>query len=209
MQLTSSSFTDGSAIPDDFAFCVPDPDTHATFGPNRNPHLAWTEVPEGTRSFALICSDDDAPTVPDDVNQADREVPADLPRGEFFHWVVVDIPGSTREIEAGAFAENVVERGKPADIGPMGTRQGSNDYTGWFSGDPAMEGDYHGYDGPCPPWNDARVHRYTFTLYALDLDRVPVHGSFTGRQVRDAIHGHVLDQASTTGTFTLNPKLRG
>lgn len=208
MQLTSSSFTDGSTIPEEFAFCVPDPAAHATFGPNRNPHLAWSGVPEGTRSFALICSDDDAPTVPDDVNKPDREVPADLPRGEFFHWVVVDLPADTREIEAGTFAETVVERGKPAGKGPLGTRQGSNDYTGWFAGEPAMEGTYHGYDGPCPPWNDARVHRYTFTLYALDLDETPVHGSFTGGQVREAIHGHVLDQASITATYTLNPRLR-
>ena len=51
MHLSSSSFSDGEAIPGDFAFCVPDPDTHATFGPNRSPALRWSEVPEGTRTF--------------------------------------------------------------------------------------------------------------------------------------------------------------
>ncbi|WP_268989357.1 YbhB/YbcL family Raf kinase inhibitor-like protein, partial [Ralstonia solanacearum] len=86
-------------------------------------------------------------------------------------------------------------------------RHGINDYTGWFAGDKDMRGDYYGYDGPCPPWNDARRHRYTFTLYALDIDRVPVAGAFTGAQVRDAIKGHVLAEASVTGTYTLNPSL--
>lgn len=70
-----------------------------------------------------------------------------------------------------------------------------------------MAGDYYGYDGPCPPWNDAIVHHYVFTIYALDLDRLPLEGRFTGAQVREAIEGHVLDQASLTGTYTLNPKL--
>jgi hypothetical protein len=42
-------------------------------------------------------------------------------------------------------------------------RQGVNDYTGWFANDPDMAGEYYGYDGPCPPWNDERVHTYVFT----------------------------------------------
>jgi Raf kinase inhibitor-like YbhB/YbcL family protein len=70
-----------------------------------------------------------------------------------------------------------------------------------------MAGDYYGYDGPCPPWNDAIVHHYVFTIYALDLDQLPLEGRFTGAQVREAIARHVLDQASLTGTYTLNPKL--
>ena len=35
-----------------------------------------------------------------------------------------------------------------------------------------MSGDYFGYDGPCPPWNDSIVHHYVFTVYALDVDAV-------------------------------------
>lgn len=207
MHLMSSSFDDGDAIPAEYAFCVPEASAHATFGANRNPHLRWNDVPEGTLSLALICSDDDAPTVPDDVNQEGREVPADLPRGEFFHWVAVDIPSDRTEVEPGEFAAGVVPHGKPSHVGPDGIRQGRNDYTGWFEGDPAMEGVYHGYDGPCPPWNDARVHRYTFTVYALALDHCQLPASFTGPDVRDAIHGHVLATASLMGTYTLNPRL--
>ena len=44
-----------------------------------------------------------------------------------------------------------------------------------------------------------------FTLFALDIPRVPVEGAFTGQQVRDAIAGHILAQASLTGTYSLNP----
>ena len=80
-------------------------------------------------------------------------------------------------------------------------------YTGWFANDADMKGDYFGYDGPCPPWNDSIAHRYVFTVYALDIDRVPVEGKFTGTDVRRAIEGHVLAQASYTGTYALNPKL--
>ncbi|HSF85612.1 MAG TPA: YbhB/YbcL family Raf kinase inhibitor-like protein [Acidimicrobiia bacterium] len=207
MHLTSNSFHDGAWIPGDCAFGLPDPATHVTFGGNHNPHLAWTDVPEGTRSFALICSDDDAPTKPDDVNQEGREVPFDLPRGEFFHWVMVDLSAECRRIDAGEFAAGVVEHGKDPGPGPHGARQGINDYSGWFEGDVGMEGDYYGYDGPCPPWNDARVHHYTFTLYALELDTVPLHGRFTGPEVRGAIEGHVLATASISGRYTLNPRL--
>ena len=47
----------------------------------------------------------------------------------------------------------------------------------------------------------------TTTVYALDIDRVPVEGKFTGADVRRAIQGHVLAEASLTGTYTLNPRL--
>ena len=71
-----------------------------------------------------------------------------------------------------------------------------------------MKGDYYGYDGPCPPWNDERVHRYVFTLYALDVARCALaEPRFTGPEVRAAIEGHVLAQASISGTYTLNPAL--
>ena len=68
-----------------------------------------------------------------------------------------------------------------------------------------MKGNYFGYDGPSPPWNDSIRHRYVFTVFALDIPRVPVDGAFTGQQVREAIAGHILAQASLTGTYSLNP----
>lgn len=206
MHLSSSSFTDGQAIPGDFAFCVPDPESHATFAPNRNPELTWAGAPDGTRTFVITCHDPDVPTKPDDVNQEGREVPADLPRTDFFHWVLVDLPSHVTSITDGEFSQGVTERGKGPD-GPHGARPGINNYTDWFSGDPNMDGSYYGYDGPCPPWNDSLIHHYVFTVYATDLERCPVDGAFGGPDVLAAIDGHVLAAASLTGTYTLNPRL--
>lgn len=209
MKLTTQSFAEGASIPTEFAFCAIDPVTHVTLAPNRNPHLAWSEVPDGTQSFVLIAHDPDVPSRGDDVNQEGKTVPATLPRVDFFHWVLIDLPADTREITAGSHTDGVTPRGKPGPLAPDGGpwRHGLNDYTGWFAGDADMAGDYHGYDGPCPPWNDSIVHRYVFTLYALDVLRLDVPTPITGAQVREALEGHVLASASVSGTYTLNPLL--
>ena len=178
-----------------------------TFAGNCNPQLCWEDVPEGTRSFALLCVDVDVPTVGDDVNQEGKTVPEDLPRTDFFHWVMVDIPADVREIEEGACSCGVTPHGKTDPPGPAGSRQGQQDYTGWFADDPEMAGTYLGYDGPAPPWNDERLHHYHFQLFALDLERLPVEGNFTGAQVRAALEGHVLAQAELIGSYTQNPAL--
>src|SRR5690606_31465619 len=149
------------------------------------------------------------PSDPSDANREDREIPASLKRSDFFHWVMVDIPPTLTGIEEGACADGVIAQGKDDPDGPQGTRQGLNDYTNWFDGDDAMEGEYFGYDGPCPPWNDSIVHHYHFRLYATDLERCPVDGAFTGKDVERAIEGHVLAECEVTGIYTLNPRLRG
>jgi Raf kinase inhibitor-like YbhB/YbcL family protein len=208
MKLRSDSFQDKQPIHGHFAFCVPDPDTHVKLADNHNPHLAWSSAPTGTKSFVLICVDPDAPTRPDDVNKEGRTVPASLPRGDFYHWVMVDIPATVSEITSGSCSHGVHARGKKHPPGPAGSRQGINDYTGWFKGDADMEGVYHGYDGPCPPWNDALAHRYRFTVYATDLARCPVEGEFSATQVLAAIKGHVLAEATLTGVYTLNPAVK-
>jgi Raf kinase inhibitor-like YbhB/YbcL family protein len=147
------------------------------------------------------------PSRGDDVNQEGREVPAALPRVDFFHWTLVDIAGTTRAIAAGSYSHAVTPRGKGGPAAARDTRQGVNDYTNWFAGDHNMSGDYYGYDGPCPPWNDSIVHRYVFTLYALDIERAPLEGRFAGADVRAATAGHVLAQATLSGRYTLNPRL--
>ena len=76
------------------------------------------------------------------------------------------------------------------------------------AGDAAMAGDYAGYDGPCPPWNDSIIHHYHFSVFALDVERLDLEGSFGGAQVREAMRGHVLASGSVVGTYTLNPRLR-
>ena len=207
MKLTSRSFADGARIPGEFAFCVIDPKTHVALSANRNPHLAWSDAPVGTKSFALICHDPDVPSRGDDVNQEGREVSASLPRVDFFHWLLWDIPNSVHEIRADSHSDGITARGKSGPTAANGWRHGVNDYTGWFAGDKDMSGTYYGYDGPCPPWNDSLIHRYVFTVYALDVATLDVHGELAGADVRAALQGHVLAQASVGGIYTLNPRL--
>jgi Raf kinase inhibitor-like YbhB/YbcL family protein len=211
MKLWSDSFQDGAVIPGEFAFAVSDPKNHVALSSNKNPHLAWSDLPPGTKSLVLVAHDPDVPSRGDDVNQEGKTVPADLPRVDFFHWTLVDIPAGVSELAAGQFSSAVTTRGKAGPAIPgdplSGARHGLNDYTSWFAGDGDMSGDYFGYDGPCPPWNDAIAHRYIFTLYAIDQEQLTVTGKFTGTDVHNALQGHVLGQAAITGTYTLNPDL--
>jgi Raf kinase inhibitor-like YbhB/YbcL family protein len=203
MRIRSDSFEHGKAISAEFAMGAPD-----GFGGNRNPHLAWTDAPDGTRSFALLCIDTDAPTDASLAGKDGVEIPVDHPRGDFVHWVVADLPGSTREIVAGSCSDGVTRGGKPSGAN-AGFREGLNDYTGWFAGDDAMAGEYHGYDGPYPPPNDLRLHRYFFRVFALDVDALDLPATFTAGDVFRAMHGHVLAEAATYGTYALNPEAGG
>ena len=213
MRIWSDSFINGAEIPAACAFAVRDPDTHVKLSSNRNPHIAWDDVPPGTESLVLICHDPDVPADPGRVNIDGRTVPLTAPRMDFFHWTLADIPVYLKSVAEGMFSDMVTPHGKPGPLVPFtiknGTehqlRQGVNDYTGWFASNPDMAGEFHGYDGPCPPWNDERVHHYVFTLYALDIPRLPLTGRFTGQEACMAIQGHILDEARIFGTYALNP----
>ena len=75
MQLTSGAFSAGGAIPA----------KHTGEGEDVSPSLAWSDVPEGTRSFAIVCHDPDAPLL--------------TPKGYgFVHWVLYGIPGEIRSL---------------------------------------------------------------------------------------------------------------
>ncbi len=150
LSLSSTAFSPGGVIPQAYA-CT---------GADRSPPLRWDGVPEGTRSFALLVIDPDAPG------------------GEFVHWVLYDLPGNLSGLPEGIPTAPRVEGGG---------RQGVNDF--------------HrvGYGGPCPP--PGRPHRYVFTLYALDLPRLPVPDRATRAQVERAMAGHVLATATLTGLF--------
>jgi Raf kinase inhibitor-like YbhB/YbcL family protein len=207
MKLSSTSFEDGARIPVEHAFCAPEPAAHVTLGRNRNPQLAWGDLPMGTKSLTLICHDPDVPSQPDDVNKEGRTIPSSLMRIDFFHWLLVDLDPYSLPIEAGEFSDGVTPRGKSGPQGPRGTRQGINDYTAWFASTEEMKGDYYGYDGPCPPWNDTIPHHYVFTLYALDVEQLGVSGTFRGAEVLNAMKGHVLGEAKLTGVYSLNPEV--
>jgi Raf kinase inhibitor-like YbhB/YbcL family protein len=75
LDLGCAAFSDGERIPDE----------HTSNGEDASPQLTWRNVPDGTRSFALVCHDPDAPLV----------------QG-FTHWLVYNIPGDVTSIERGA-----------------------------------------------------------------------------------------------------------
>ena len=208
LTVTIDGWADGATIPGTFAFGVPAADGPMTFGPNRNPRIAWTGAPAGAKSFAIICHDPDVPSVADDVNKEGVSISADLPRVDFYHWVLVDIPASITEIAEGADSDGVTVGGKPAGPAAVGVR-GLNSYTDFLAGSDDLKGDYAGYDGPCPPWNDTLLHHYHFTVYALDVETLGLGDRFGGGEALKAMEGHVLAEGAWMGTYTLNPAIGG
>lgn len=204
MKLSSQNFRDGERIPTEFAFGKrANGEPPFALSENRSPQLAWSEAPADTKSFVLLCIDTEAPTKIDGVNQPGRRVSALLPRTEFVHWVMVDIPAECSELNIGTCSNGIVAHGKKNPPGPPGAKQGLNDYTDWFTDDTTMAGDYYGYDGPCPPWNDELLHYYHFYIYALDVATLGLSGRFTAAEVRRAMDTHVLAQAQLTGAYAI------
>ena len=197
MMLTIPAFANGAAIPEQYAFCQYDAVNHTAPGTNKNPEIVWSKIPDGTQSLALICVDDSVPKIFTDANKAGKIIPEDMPRGDFYHWVVIDIDPKLGAIKPGQDAHGITPGGKQPGRKPYGVT-GVNSY-GKTNG---------GYDGPGPPWNDQRVHHYHFHLYALDIPSLNLTASFTGPAVLTAMQGHILAQSSWMGTYTLNPNLR-
>lgn len=209
MKIWSNQFHDGDYLSSHYAAGAIGVDG---FAPNINPPLTWDNVPEGTQSFVLVCHDPDAPAVRDHVNKADREIPDNTPRKTFFHWLLIDLPAHIRKIEEGEYSNGFVVKGKHMPIAAHASRQGINDYTAWSSNDPEMAGQYFGYDGPYPPFNDCIPHRYIFTVYALGVDKVALPEGFTGNDLTAVLdemqkQGMILAKASITGLYTMNPRL--
>lgn len=146
--LTSAAFREGGMIPP----------AHTCDGRDASPPLAWTGSPPGTNSFALISDDPDAP-------------------GQtWVHWVVYNLPPSTRQLP---------EAFPPDEERPDGMRQGMTDFG------------RVGYGGPCPPGG---THRYFFTLYALDA-MLSLPPGATKPQLEAAMKGHLLAEAQLMGTY--------
>lgn len=207
MKFYSDSFGDGSRLGGEYVFLKPHLSHYAELAKNRNPHFAWGEMPEGTKSLVLVMHDIDAPTSRDFVNKVGKVVPHAYPRTEFYHWAVVDLDPKTF-IQTGEFSKEVTVKGKPGPAGNRGTRHAINDFTEWYKGNPNMEGIYFGYDGPAPPWNDEKVHNYIFTLYALREKRCPVEGNFNCKDVVNSLTGLVLDKAMLKCTYAIYGKAR-
>ena len=113
----------------------------------------------------------------------------------------MDVPASKTELSEGELSDGITPKGKSGPASAGGTRSGLNGYTEWFAGDPDMAGEYFGYDGPCPPWNDERLHRYEFVVYALSVEKAPIEGTFRVEHVLEAIAPHVVAKAGLAGTY--------
>jgi len=145
LKLSSSAFSDQGEIPK----------LYTADGTNISPPLAIADVPKGTKSLALVIDDPDAP----------KATP-------FAHWVVYDIPPSTREL---------VEGKAP----PRGATEGINDFG------------RRGYGGPKPP---SGRHHYVFKLYALDMV-IGAKEPLTKAELEAQLEGHVLDEAELVATY--------
>jgi Raf kinase inhibitor-like YbhB/YbcL family protein len=204
LTVTIAGMANGKAIPADNAFCVPAAQGHVTLGPNKSPQIGWTAGPAKTQSYAIIAVDPDVPSVATDVNQEGKTIPSKLKRVKFYHWVLVDIPASVTSLDAGADSDGVTAGGKPPGPAKVGVR-GLNNYTDWFATDEKMKGNYGGYDGPCPPWNDTRRHHYRFMVYALDVPSLGLTGTFRAPDALKAMKRHVLAKGQAVGVYALNP----
>jgi Raf kinase inhibitor-like YbhB/YbcL family protein len=182
-------------IADKYAYCVPDGAGKTKDGGNINPAISWSGAPKATKSYAIIVVDPDVPASFELANQPRKVIPENFPRRNFYHWVLVDIPSNITSIAEGADSKNVTEGGKPTGKLPYGLT-GKNDYPGG------------GYDGPCPPWNDERLHHYHFQVYALDVENLKLPENFTGADAMAALQNHIWAKGEVVGTFSNNPKLR-
>lgn len=199
IDLKVSGIEDGKPIPRKFAYCKPDGNGKTINAANISPAIHWLNAPESAKSFVLLVVDPDVPADFTDANKDDKEIRANTPRQDFYHWVLADIPPNLLALYEAADSNAITPGGKPVGKRPYGIN-GKNDYAKVFAGS------YGGYDGPCPPWNDLRMHHYHFTLYALDIPSLRLPNPITGAQVKSAMEGHIIGKGEVVGTYTNNPR---
>jgi Raf kinase inhibitor-like YbhB/YbcL family protein len=205
LKVTVGSIENEKMVPAKHAFCAAAKENHVKAGGDVSPSVSWSKGPNGTKSYAIILYDTEAPAEQrEKMNKEGMVLTADVPRRKFFHWVLADIPASTTSIKEGAESEGRVAKGKPATPAAIGVR-GLNDFTKVMAANEAMKGQYYGYDGPCPPWNDEKVHRYHYTVYALSVPSIGVK-DFDGAALTEAMKDKVLAEGEVVGLFTTNPE---
>ena len=190
-------------IPSEYAFCTADGHGGATAAPNKSPRISWSKGPKGTESYAVIVYDTDSPAEHREwMNQKEHTLTAAIKRKIFFHMVVVDIPPNVAALPEGAESDARVNHGKqaPAKTGI----HAANSFTQAFAANDALKGTYYGYDGPCTPWNDNNTHHYHFTVYALSVPSLDIHGDFSGEAAVAAMEGKVLAQGELQGVYSTN-----
>lgn len=193
----------GQPIPAKYAFCKPDGKGKTNDAPNISPAISWSKVPEGTKSFALVVVDRDVPETFESANKDTLIMTEKFPRQNFYHLVLADIPATVTSIPEGALSKGIIKEGKPTGKGEFGV-SGKNDYSRISN---TITG---GYDGPCPPWNDARLHNYHFIVFALGVDTLNPDSKepFSGQQLMDAMGKYILAKGTVSGTYTTNPDMQ-
>jgi Raf kinase inhibitor-like YbhB/YbcL family protein len=169
LTVTSPAFLNGESIPVEFT----------ADGRNISPPLRWTGAPAGTREFALILDDPDAPT----------------PQ-PFVHWVIYRIPGS-----ATGLPEAVPMGGAVKAAGLEGAIQGTTGFAVYAR--PGSRPPDPGYRGPAPP--AGKPHHYTFTVYALNAP-VDAKGAMTKDDLLKAMEGKIAGQGELVGLYERKPR---
>lgn len=204
LKVTVGSVKSGGMIPDKYAFCMPAAQGHTAPGPNISPPISWSKGPKGTKSYAIILYDTDSPKEQrEKMNKEGMTLTSSVPRRTFYHWILVDIPASVTSLPEGAEATGRVPHGIPAAT-KVGVR-GISDFTKIFAANEQMKGDYYGYTGPCPPWNDENIHHMHFTVYALSVPTLNLGTAFDGAAAVEALKDKVLAQGEVLGLYTQNP----
>ncbi|MGE5292963.1 MAG: YbhB/YbcL family Raf kinase inhibitor-like protein [Micromonosporaceae bacterium] len=144
IKVSSPAFAAGGTIPATFS-CN---------GSNTPPPLAWSGLPAGTKGVALVMDDPDAPS------------------GTYTHWVVLDMPATSRGIVGGRI--------------PAGAVVASN------------SGGQAAYIGPCPP---SGTHHYRFTIYA-EKTRLGLPTGAALQQALGAIKANAIASGRLTGLFS-------
>lgn len=207
LKVTAEGIGGDGYIGQDYAFCVPAEKGHVGEGADKSLGVSWSKGPYGTQSYAVIMVDPDVPAKFEDAGKEGKTLPENMERRSFYHWVLYDIPASKTQIAAAADSQGVVKTGKSELKMPYGKR-GINDYAPYFASDPARKGVYAGYDGPCPPWNDERIHHYHIKVFALDVSSLGLSGPITGPRAMDAIARHIVAEGEIVGKYTLNPDVK-
>jgi Raf kinase inhibitor-like YbhB/YbcL family protein len=205
LKVSVDTFKNGEMMPNKYAFCTPAAQAHTAPGANFSPSISWSRGPRGTKSYVIILYDTDSPAEQrDKINKEGVTMTSAIPRRTFFHWVLVDIQPNIRSLKEGADSDARVVHGKPATPAAAGVR-GLNDYTKVTAGNDAMKGQYFGYDGPCPPWNDEVVHHYHFAVFALNAQKLDLPQDFDGAAVLEVMKDKILAQGEVVGLYTQNP----
>jgi Raf kinase inhibitor-like YbhB/YbcL family protein len=164
LAVSSTAFKNGEAIPADYT----------ADGRNVSPPLTWSGAPSGTREFALILDDPDAPT----------------PQ-PFVHWVIYKIPGS-----ATGLPEAMPMGGTVKGTGVAGALQGLTGFAMYArGGGPPPQ---PGYRGPAPP--SGKPHHYTFKVYALNAPLDAKEG-LTKDELLKAMEGTIIGQGEIVGLY--------